>query len=191
VPRGIPERPFVYGTVCMSNSASLLLPGSNLTNLIVAGTATVPALNFARAMLLPWLAVVVITTAATWCLHRRELRVASGSWSGIAYVRGSTGFAAIVAATVLILLLPNPALPVLVLGAVLTGCQGWQNRESLRALLRSVPWELAALFTAAVTLGAVARLAPLPPAMLHADAGSSVVEGTLAAAVLNNLPAGR
>jgi arsenical pump membrane protein len=32
------ERPFLYGCVLMSNSASLLLPGSNLTNLIVLHT---------------------------------------------------------------------------------------------------------------------------------------------------------
>ena len=33
--RGIDEAPFLYGTVFMSNAASLFLPGSNLTNLIV------------------------------------------------------------------------------------------------------------------------------------------------------------
>src|SRR5215467_14082630 len=33
--RGLDERPFLYGAVLMSNSASLLLPGSNLTNLLV------------------------------------------------------------------------------------------------------------------------------------------------------------
>src|SRR5207247_1110113 len=33
--RGLDERPFLYGTVFMSNAASLYLPGSNLTNLIV------------------------------------------------------------------------------------------------------------------------------------------------------------
>ena len=31
----LPDGPFLYGAVFMANSASLLLPGSNLTNLIV------------------------------------------------------------------------------------------------------------------------------------------------------------
>ncbi len=33
--RGLSEIAFLYGAVFMSNSASLLLPGSNLTNLLV------------------------------------------------------------------------------------------------------------------------------------------------------------
>jgi arsenical pump membrane protein len=34
-PRRLDERPFLYGSVFMANAASLLLPGSNLTNLLV------------------------------------------------------------------------------------------------------------------------------------------------------------
>src|SRR4051794_39928443 len=33
--RGLDERPFLYGSVFMANAASTLLPGSNLTNLLV------------------------------------------------------------------------------------------------------------------------------------------------------------
>src|SRR5207237_8224417 len=51
--RGLNERPFLYGAVFMSNSASLLLPGSNLTNLLVARTT---AAGFAAQMLPAWLA---------------------------------------------------------------------------------------------------------------------------------------
>src|SRR5919197_3477001 len=35
--RRVDERPFLYGSVFMANAASLLLPGSNLTNLLVLG----------------------------------------------------------------------------------------------------------------------------------------------------------
>jgi arsenical pump membrane protein len=38
--RGVDERAFLYGTVLMSNSASLLLPGSNLTNLSFSAATT-------------------------------------------------------------------------------------------------------------------------------------------------------
>src|SRR6059058_4345402 len=33
--RHLDERPFLYGSVFMANAASLVLPGSNLTNLLV------------------------------------------------------------------------------------------------------------------------------------------------------------
>ena len=43
--RGLNEQPFLYGSVFMANSASILLPGSNLTNLLVLrhGPTTAPS----------------------------------------------------------------------------------------------------------------------------------------------------
>jgi arsenical pump membrane protein len=41
--RGCDERPFLYGALFMANGASLLLPGSNLTNLIVLAHNRAPA----------------------------------------------------------------------------------------------------------------------------------------------------
>src|ERR1700748_3255080 len=51
--RGVGEAPFLYGAVFMSNSASLFLPGSNLTNLIVLNGAPVSGSVFLRHMLPP------------------------------------------------------------------------------------------------------------------------------------------
>ncbi len=45
--RGVAEAPFLYGAVFMANSASLLLPGSNLTNLIVLAHEPVTGSTFA------------------------------------------------------------------------------------------------------------------------------------------------
>ena len=54
--RGLDERAFLYGSVYMANSASLLLPGSNLTNLLVfRGAARTPD------MLPGWLAACAVT----------------------------------------------------------------------------------------------------------------------------------
>src|SRR5213596_3539652 len=53
--RGLDERPFLYGSVFMSNSASLLLPGSNLTNLLVLRHDPISGAAFALAMLPAWL----------------------------------------------------------------------------------------------------------------------------------------
>src|SRR5436853_2017248 len=49
--RGVPEAPFLYGAVFIANSASLLLPGSNLTNLIVLAQDPVSGSTFRGATL--------------------------------------------------------------------------------------------------------------------------------------------
>jgi len=49
--RTLDERPFLYGSVFMANSGSLLLPGSNLTNLLVLRASPAGAAAFATHML--------------------------------------------------------------------------------------------------------------------------------------------
>src|SRR6185437_5338643 len=61
--RGVDERPFLYGTVFMSNSASLLLPGSNLTNLLVLRHDPVSGAEFGWVMLPAWLVACALTVA--------------------------------------------------------------------------------------------------------------------------------
>jgi arsenical pump membrane protein len=61
--RGLDERPFLYGCVFMTNAASLLLPGSNLTNLLVLGGRQSGA-AFAARMLPPWLAACTLARSA-------------------------------------------------------------------------------------------------------------------------------
>ncbi len=70
--RGLDEEPFLFGTLFMSNAASLLLPGSNLTNLLVLGRAHVAGAVFAARMLPAWLASVVVTAR----IHRRHVPTA-------------------------------------------------------------------------------------------------------------------
>src|SRR5579863_7635584 len=53
--RGLDERPFLYGSVFMANSASLLLPGSNLTNLLVLRDHPQTGAAFALHMLPAWI----------------------------------------------------------------------------------------------------------------------------------------
>src|SRR5205823_7608761 len=59
--RGLDERPFLYGSVLMSNSASLLLPSSNLTNLLVLQARPVTGLHFAARMWPSWLTACLLT----------------------------------------------------------------------------------------------------------------------------------
>lgn len=64
---GVPARPHAYATAHLANSASLLLPVSNLTNLLAFTAAGVTFLQFAAAMTLPWLIAVA---AEFWLLRR-------------------------------------------------------------------------------------------------------------------------
>src|SRR5918911_817437 len=61
--RRLDERPFLYGAVYMANAASLLLPGSNLTNLLVLRNDPHPGSAFAMQMLPAWITACTVTAA--------------------------------------------------------------------------------------------------------------------------------
>lgn len=56
----VPARPHAYATAHLANTASLLLPVSNLTNLLAFSAAGLTFLHFTATMALPWLAAVVV-----------------------------------------------------------------------------------------------------------------------------------
>lgn len=66
-------RPGAYATAHLSNSASTLLPVSNLTNLIAFSATGLTFVHFTTVMALPWLVTVVIEFAIFLVLFRREL----------------------------------------------------------------------------------------------------------------------
>lgn len=51
---GAQPRPHVFATAHLANSASLLLPVSNLTNLLAFTASGLPFTRFAALMTLPW-----------------------------------------------------------------------------------------------------------------------------------------
>lgn len=57
---GVRPKPSVYATSHLANSASLLLPVSNLTNLLAMGAAGLSFVRFAGVMALPWLVAIGI-----------------------------------------------------------------------------------------------------------------------------------
>lgn len=71
----VPARPHAYATAHLANSASLLLPVSNLTNLLAFTAAGVSFLGFAGLMTLPWLAAVVVEFVLLRWLFRDDLSV--------------------------------------------------------------------------------------------------------------------
>ncbi|MGH3967856.1 MAG: SLC13 family permease, partial [Mycobacterium sp.] len=58
--RRAPVRPHAYATAHLANTASLLLPVSNLTNLLAFGASGVSFVHFAGLMVLPWLVALAI-----------------------------------------------------------------------------------------------------------------------------------
>ena len=64
---GVPVRPHAYATAHLSNTASLLLPVSNLTNLLAFATAGLSFTRFSLLMAGPWLVAI----AAEYLVFRR------------------------------------------------------------------------------------------------------------------------
>ena len=70
-----PVRPHAYATAHLANAASLLLPVSNLTNLLAFHAANVSFTKFTLLMSLPWLAAVATVYVVFRVFFRRDLSV--------------------------------------------------------------------------------------------------------------------
>ena len=190
--RGVKENAFLYGAIFMSNGASLLLPGSNLTNILVLTTSHVRSHVFAGQMFLPWIASIVVITLvlSIWCW--KDLRSRPTGSVATAPLHWGLGIVGIGLAVVLVLTLSSPALPILVAGVMLIGAQvliarrltGNEARRSLNART------LLILMSVALAFGVVARLWH-GPAHLMSTLGPWAAAGIGAglANVVNNLPA--
>ena len=191
--RAIDERAFLYGSIFMANAASLLLLGSNLTNILVFTGRNVRGVRFSETMLLPWASSVVLTTVVVmiWCW--RELRTGCRvEQPAPPAFRFGVGFIGLCAATLMMLVLGTPALPVLVVGVLAQGIQIVVSRRStVAATLRVANLALlASLFSIAIAIAVVARLWEFP-SRLMASAGTweSAAVGAGTANIINNLPA--
>ncbi|SEH61111.1 arsenite efflux membrane protein ArsB [Mycolicibacterium rutilum] len=69
----VPAAPHAYATAHLANSASLLFPVSNLTNLLAFATAGISFLHFTALMSLPWLAAIAVEFVVLRWVFRREL----------------------------------------------------------------------------------------------------------------------
>ena len=56
----VPARPHVYASGRLANSASLVLPMGNLTNLLALAATGLTLVHFAAAMALPWVVVLLV-----------------------------------------------------------------------------------------------------------------------------------
>ncbi|MGA7986960.1 MAG: SLC13 family permease [Candidatus Dormiibacterota bacterium] len=187
--RGENELRFLYGCVFMSNAASLLLPGSNLTNLLILANQHQTGTAFLAQMVAPWAAAVVVTTVVvSLAFHGRGGEGVSPSESPR---RPRTlSLLAVLVAIVLILVLPEPALPVFAVGVVIATIRLVQRRMPPKLLQDIDIAGLGGVFLIALALGTLARVWAFP-GHLMASAGdvSSAAIGALASVVVNNLPA--
>lgn len=178
--RRVDERPFLYGSVFMANAASLLLPGSNLTNLLVLRADPQSTLGFAARMLPAWIAACAITAAFMMLAFR--LDESDRENAEPPRLRLGVGAAATLAAAVLVVSLMNAAIPVLVVGLAATALRRLRPRVDLRLL--------ASLFVVAVGLGTGARLWHGPAHLLDSSGmWATAGLGAIASVLVNNLPA--
>lgn len=71
---GAPPRPALYATGHLANSASLVLPVSNLTNLLAYAVVPLSFWRFAELMWMPWLLAVAVDVVGVALIFRRDLR---------------------------------------------------------------------------------------------------------------------
>ncbi len=199
--RGQGEAALLIGCLLLSNAGSLLLPGSNLTNLIVLGHLHLSGGQFFGHMALPWVGAVVITAAAVAVAEHRSLSGPAqaedlpdhsppGADATPPLVMG-LGALAVVAVTVLVLALANPALPVAGVGLLVISTRLVARRQQVREVLGvlGVP-VLVGLFGVALALGTVGRAWSGPATLLaHLNPVGTAVLAALCTVAVNNLPA--
>jgi arsenical pump membrane protein len=185
--RGLPDGPFLYGAVFTANAASLLLPGSNLTNLIVLADEHVSGSTFAARLAPAWLAAVGLTIAFVAVVFRHDLRRDGAASTEHPHFRPGAGTAGTIVAAGLVLGLSRPALPVLALGLVVA----LAARVSVRSLVAAVnPLLLLGVLAVAVGLGTLARnVSSIGDLVVDAGRWETAWLAAGAAVLVNNLPA--
>jgi arsenical pump membrane protein len=189
--RGEGEVPLLLACLLLSNAGSLLLPGSNLTNVIVLGHLHLSGRSFFEHMAPAGLAAAAVTALVIAVAHRQSLRTTVNvSGDGAQPVAG-VGLLAVAAVTVLVLVLRSPALPVLAVGLVAVALRARRGtptpREAVAVLGLPV---LVGLFGLAVALGALGRGWSGPAVLLsHLDGWGTAAVAALVSVAVNNLPA--
>ena len=183
--------PVVVACILVANASSLLLPGANLTNLLVLGHLQLTGGEFLARMVLPWALVVAVTVVVVACAG--PLRTGGAVPDGPAgpTVVVGLGVVAVAAATAAVLVLPSPAVPVLAIGAVAGAFRLTAGRARPDDVGRTLGAPvLVALFGIAVALGALGRTWSGPSTLLaHLDAPGTAAVAALASVLVNNLPA--
>ena len=196
-----PVRPHAYASAHLANAASLLLPVSNLTNLLAYHTADLSFTRFTLLMALPWVATVLTVYVIFRWFFARDLSVAPEPDTGPA--PRPPVFVLVVVALTLAGFAVAEAVGIAPAWAALAGASAlavrslMHRRTSVLEIVRAVnvPFLLFVL-ALAVVVQAVMRngLAAGMRAVVPAGSGLIVLLGIAAVAavlanIVNNLPA--
>jgi arsenical pump membrane protein len=190
--------PFAFATLWLANTASLLLPVSNLTNLLAHERLDLSAVQFAALMWKPQAVALVATVLVVVLLHGRRLRGRFDLPSEPAPHDGrAVALAGVATAvfTVLVLVGTEPWLAALAMLVLLVPARAMSGPGVLGELPRMVPWATTALALGLfLVIGTVVRQDPggLLSGLSDRSAGHPVLlaaAGGAAANLVNNLPA--
>lgn len=191
--------PFAFATVWLANTASLVLPVSNLTNLLAVHRLGDLDTGAFLALLGPSALVAIAASVALLAVvYRKALR---GRYSGAPAPKVQDRVLLIASSVVIVLLLPllvsgiSPWIPALGAAILLSVVFAWRSPRTLRPGV--VPWQLlvfaAGLF---LTVGAVESLGSAAVVQTLAGRGDDLLSlwqvagiGMLGANAVNNLPA--
>jgi arsenical pump membrane protein len=175
----------------LANAGSLFLPGSNLTNLIVLGHLHLSGGEFLARMWAPGLASLAVTAAVVGGVEHRALRVRIDDLTAPERPTLGVGVAAVVAASVLVVVLRSPALPVAAVGIVAAGSTIARRKEEPKRVLAVLGMPvLIGLFGVAVGLGTLGRVWSGPANLLsHLDGWQTTAVAAVSSVLVNNLPA--
>jgi arsenical pump membrane protein len=188
------DAPLLVGSILLANAASLLLPGSNLTNLIVLGHLHLSGGQFVARMGLPWLASTALTALVIAIACRRSLHTGGGPVADkLPREKTVSGLGVVAVATVvvLVLVLRSPAVPVAAVGVLVALIRVANGRlRTTRATdVLGLP-VLVGLFGVAVAMGTLGRTWSGPATLLtHLDPAGTAVTAAVASVAINNLPA--
>ncbi|WP_018657181.1 SLC13 family permease [Actinomadura flavalba] len=202
---GIAPLPLAMATVWLANTASLLLPVSNLTNLLAADRVGLETPAFAARMWAPQLAVLAVTMVLLWVFFWRRGERGADRYTppGPAAPRDRVLFWATAAACLLFIgaillgVHTGVQLGLAATGAALIAVAAFavRNRSALRPAL--IPWQLlvfvTGLFLVVPTLERFGLDAAMRALVGTGDDAAGALRAAFAGAglsnVLNNLPA--
>lgn len=188
---GLSPRPFAFATVWLASAASLLLPISNLTNLLAVSRSGQSAAEFAAHLWLPQLVVLAVAVAVLWVRHRPSGRYHVPAslpehdpvrlWIALAVALG-IGVATVLGA---------PAWIAAGVGLVVLAVVCLTGPRELIAPVRLLRLTPAATVASAFGLFVVveAVLSAYAPPTLASGGLSAAATGALLANAINNLPA--
>jgi arsenical pump membrane protein len=188
-------------TVWLANTASLLLPVSNLTNLLAASRVSLSSAAFAARMAPAQAASLLVTAALLWVLYWRRGRRGAARYEPPRPLRPGDPSLALVAGLACLFFVGATLAGVelgvasAIAACVVVAAFAIRRRQALRWSL--IPWRLPVLVTGlflVVQTISLHLLGPVAAALVSSSGGASgtfraAATGAVMANLVNNLPA--